>query len=323
MVDTALLLGQLPAARVWGGNVISGHLGGNAVEPIGELWLAYDESPVLTGSHAGETVAAALTELGEAFLGPVPFERYGLELPLLVKFLDTSGWLSVQVHPDDAYAHEVERASGFHGKTEAWVILEGTGELVYGVNSTLAKATLRAAALDGSIDALLSHVNARAGDVVYVPAGTIHALGPGLVLYEVQQRSDLTYRLYDYGRPRELHLDRALDVSTLRPTPVPRLAEVDVAGRTVLLAAPAFLLARYALVGRIEICAPGESFLLLTLVTGAASWEGRALRWGETLLIAAGGSVRLEGNALLLGSSIPSPERLERLDRRVRVPERR
>ena len=264
-------------------------------------------------------MAEALRVLGAAFLGREPFDRYGLELPLLVKLLDTSAWLSVQVHPDDAYAHDVERASGFHGKTEAWLILEGTGELVYGVSAAVDAETLRAAALDGTIGALLNRVSARPGDVIYVPAGTIHALGPGLVLYEVQQRSDLTYRLYDYGRPRELHLDRALDVSNLRPTPVPRLAEVGAGDGTVLLAAPAFLLARYAVAGRVEISAHDESFLLLTLVDGAASWDGRALRWGETLLVAAGGSVTLEGSALLLGSSIPSAARLERLDPRVRV----
>ena len=320
MREAALLLGQLPSPRVWGGEAISRHLGVTTGEPIGELWLAYDDCPVLTGAHAGETVAEALRALGGAFLGPVPFARFGLELPLLAKFLDTSAWLSVQVHPDDAYAHTVERASGFHGKTEAWCILQGTGELIYGVSSSLDAETVRAAALDGSIDALLAHVIARPGDVIYVPAGTIHALGPGLLLYEVQQRSDLTYRLYDYGRPRELHLDRALEVSKLRPALPPELIEMRSDDLEVLLAAPAFLLARFAIAGSGEIRAPHESFLLLTLVEGSASWDGRDLRWGETLLIAAGESVRLAGDARFLGSFVPSPDRLARLDPRVRVP---
>ena len=310
------MLGQLPSTRVWGGIALSRHLGIDAHEPIGELWLAYDESPVLTGAHAGLTVAEALPALGPAFIGAEPYARYGLELPLLVKFLDAAEWLSVQVHPDDAYAHEVERASGFHGKTEAWCILSGSGELVVGVNRAVERAEVRAAALDGSIDAMLAHVRVEPGDLVYLPAGTIHALGPGLVLYEVQQRSDLTYRLYDYGRPRDLHLDRALDVAMLTPSVAPRLTATDGAA---MLAAPAFLLSRHRITETTTIQAPKESFLLLTQIDGEARWRGRALRWGETLLVAAGAAIELEGHATLLGSCVPSAEHLSCIDPRVRV----
>ena len=310
MSEHALLLGSTPSHRIWGGTVLARHLGVIGGDPIGELWLAYDANPVLSGVHAGRRVADVLAELGSSFIGAVPFERYGLELPLLIKFLDTAEWLSVQVHPGDAFAHTVEHESGFHGKTEAWYILEGEGELIYGVSEPVGRDALRAAALEGTIGALLSHVRVAPGDVLYVPAGTIHALGPGLVLYEVQQRSDLTYRLYDYGRSRDLQLERGLEVARRNPAAAPKLVYQPGEGGTVLLASDAFMLVRHDLDGADTIAAPAESFLLLTLVNGTACWHGRDLRWGETLLIGAGSSVQLRGRGTLLASLVPSPSRL-------------
>jgi len=187
--------------------------------------MIYDENEIAEGPHAGRRLREVLPELGEAFLGKRVVERYGYELPLLIKFLDTAEWLSVQVHPDDAYAHSVEAHTGFHGKNEAWVILDAEpgAEIIYGVKRPVTHEELRAAALDGSILDLLNFVPVQPGDVIYIPAGTIHALGPGLLVYEVQQRSDLTYRLFDYGRGRPLHLKKALDVANLEPQPLHRL----------------------------------------------------------------------------------------------------
>lgn len=188
-------------------------------EPIGEAWMVFDENRVASGPYAGRVLAEVLPELGEAFLGRAVVERYGPRLPLMVKFLDTADWLSVQVHPDDAYARAHEAQTGWLGKAEAWVVLEAEpgAQVIYGVKRPVTREELRAAAQDGTILKLLNFVPVQQGDVIYVPPGTIHALGPGLLVYEVSQRSDLTYRLYDYGRGRELHLDRALDVARLEP----------------------------------------------------------------------------------------------------------
>jgi len=207
--------------RVWGGRRLAERFGLEADEPIGEAWMVFDGNRVASGPYAGRALAEVLPELGEAFLGRAVVERYGYRLPLLVKFLDTADWLSVQVHPDDAYARTHESESGWLGKAEAWVVLEAEpgAQIVYGVKCPVTREELRAAALDGSILELLNFVPVQQGDVIYVPPGTIHALGPGLLVYEVSQRSDLTYRLYDYGRGRELHLDQALDVARLEPTP--------------------------------------------------------------------------------------------------------
>ena len=136
----------------------------------------------------------------------------GEQFPLLVKFIFTSERLSIQVHPNDEFAalHENSR-----GKTEMWHILHADdgATIALGFTRPLSAEELRSAITDGSVEDLLNWVPVQAGDTLFAPAGTIHAIGHGIVLCEIQQNSDVTYRLYDYGRPRELHLERGLKVS--------------------------------------------------------------------------------------------------------------
>jgi mannose-6-phosphate isomerase len=133
-------------------------------------------------------------------------------VPLLVKLLFTSENLSVQVHPKDDYAKKHHNS---HGKTEMWHILRADpgAQIALGLRRSMSQKELRASALSGEIMDALNWIQARAGDTFFVPAGTIHAIGSGIALCEVQQYSDITYRLYDYGRPRELHLDHSVAVS--------------------------------------------------------------------------------------------------------------
>lgn len=144
-------------------------------------------------------------------IGEVWFEA---DLPLLVKFVFTSDRLSVQVHPDDAFAKAHENSLG---KTEMWYILRADpgARLAIGFRQTLTRDKLREFALSGEIEELLNWIAVEAGDAFFVPAGTVHAIGAGLAICEIQQHSDITYRLYDYGRPRELHLGQALQVASL------------------------------------------------------------------------------------------------------------
>jgi mannose-6-phosphate isomerase len=147
----------------------------------------------------------------EETIGEVWFENGG-ELPLLVKFLFTSEKLSVQVHPDDAVARTRHNSLG---KTEMWHILavEPGAKIAAGFREPVSQERMRSAALSGEIDNLLEWHDARPGDTFFIPPGTVHAIGPGITLCEIQQSSDITYRLYDYGRGRELHLDEGISVS--------------------------------------------------------------------------------------------------------------
>lgn len=170
--------------------------------------------------------APAGKRIGEIWFEPPP------ELPgLLVKYLFTSDKLSVQVHPSDADALE-----GEDGKEECWLVLDAEpgAQLAIGFDRDLPASAVEAAARDGSIEGLLAWHEARAGDVFFLPPGTVHAIGPGLSLVEVQQSSDTTFRLYDYGRPRELHLDRAMAVAHTGPYPREHMGSVAARGSKLL-----------------------------------------------------------------------------------------
>lgn len=163
---------------------------------------------------------------------------------LLIKYLFTSEKLSIQVHPDDAQA----RARGFaRGKDEAWVILDAEpgATIALGTHRPLSGEELRAASLDGSIEQLMDWKPVAAGDTIYSPAGTVHAIGPGLTVIEVQQKLDLTYRLYDYGSERELQLDDGVAVSDARPFVIKDRSEIAGDGRTILFEGPKFVLERW------------------------------------------------------------------------------
>ena len=174
-------------------------------------------------------------------IGEIWFEPPAEMPELLVKYLFTSENLSVQVHPSDAQAPE-----GSRGKEECWLVLtaEPGAKLAVGFKSEVAADQMRAAALDGSIEDLLEWHEVQPGDFIYLTAGTVHAIGAGLSLIEVQQNSDITYRLYDYGRPRELHLDEAIAVADGTPHD-PRLRRhVPTAGDVSLVNGPHFRLDR-------------------------------------------------------------------------------
>jgi mannose-6-phosphate isomerase len=158
-------------------------------------------------------------------IGEVWFEDQP-PLPLLVKFIFTTEKLSVQVHPGDEYAR---KHHGSRGKTEMWHILaaEPGARIAAGFTQSLTESELREASQSGEIETLLNWIDARPGDTFFIPAGTVHAIGAGLALCEIQQNSDVTYRLYDYGRPRELHLDHGVTVSRRDPCDARRGAEVS------------------------------------------------------------------------------------------------
>ena len=203
---------------VWGGSKLTRWKGMAVSDNIGESWevSAVESSPsvIANGTWAGYTLPEVIAKMPEAILGREVTKRYGGKLPLLVKFIDARGDLSVQVHPDDAMA---QREHGKFGKTEMWYVLDAEpGACLYsGFKEELTPSEYKRRVEDGTIvDALARH-EVHAGDVFYIPAGRVHAICSGVLLAEVQQSSDLTYRIYDYkrlgldGKPRELHTELA------------------------------------------------------------------------------------------------------------------
>ncbi|MCU0493812.1 MAG: class I mannose-6-phosphate isomerase [Chloroflexaceae bacterium] len=290
---------------IWGGTRLAEWL--NLPEPrpdqLGETWQIYDANMILNGDLAGRTLADAARELGAALVGTRTVARYGNDMPLLAKFLDANDRLSIQVHPNDDYAHTVEAATGFHGKTEAWYILQATpgATVTYGLNRPCSRDEFAAAVQSDALEPLMHQLPVQAGDVVFVPAGTIHAINAGIVLFEIQQKSDLTYRVYDYGRRdaktgklRELHLDKALDVSDFGPAPRGTIAPLPLNEHDQLLVAcPYFALEKWQ-IGSVRHARtnPG-SFEILTVIGGSGTieWgrpdEGGNLKRGMSLLLPA------------------------------------
>ncbi len=236
----------------------------------------------------------------DAPVGEIWFDAPAGETPeLLVKYLFTSQRLSIQVHPDDAQA----KAAGYaNGKDEAWVVLAAEPGAVIGLGlvAPTSRADLHAAALDGRIEQLLDWKPVRAGDVVYSPAGTVHAIGAGITLIEVQQNADLTYRLYDYGRPRELHLDAGIAVANPAPFEWRDVSERAGPGRTILARGGKFVLERWTWPGERAISLPRGVPAWFVPVTGSGSIDGAAWRAGECWMIEAEARIGLGENADVL-----------------------
>lgn len=284
--------------RLWGGQKLAAwlHLPPPWPTDLAESWQVYAENRVANGPLAGRTLAEISQAFGPALLGERSLPRYGRDFPLLAKFLHANDKLSIQVHPDDAYAHTVEAHTGFHGKTEAWYILaaEPGAQVIYGLSRASDREEFAAAVAAGALESLLNYVPVQAGDVIFVPAGTLHAINAGILLFEIQQKSDLTYRVYDYNRRdaagnlRDLHLAQALDVIDFHPPAqgaIPPLALGP--GHDLLAACPYFALER------LHIAAPQTwrtdpgSFEMWTLIAGAATLAGETLRAGDSLLLPA------------------------------------
>ena len=206
-------------------------------------------------------------------IGEVWFEDAG-ELSLLVKFIFTSEKLSVQVHPGDEYARAHHNSPG---KTEMWHVLRAgpDAKIAAGFREPLSRKRLEDAARSGEIEDLLEWYPARAGDTFFIPAGTVHAIGPGLAICEIQQHSDVTYRLYDYGRPRELHIERALDVCARIPHP----ARAESQGN-VLVSSPYFTTSRLIAQSTTRL-PPAADFELLIAIEGRGEIAGSPLEPGQ------------------------------------------
>ncbi|HVF95259.1 MAG TPA: class I mannose-6-phosphate isomerase [Sphingomonas sp.] len=247
-----------------------------------DLWPGFDDAPA-----------------GGAPIGEVWFQQPGDSSPeMLIKYLFTGEKLSVQVHPDDEQAH----ARGLpRGKDECWTILAARPDstIALGPKAPITRAALRAAAADGSIEDDLDWVSVKAGDFLYAPSGTIHAIGGGLTLIEVQQNSETTYRLYDYGSERELHLKDGVDVATLDPyRAITSPGPVD-DRRTILVEGPKFVLERWS-GGTHAVALPEGRTAWLVPIAGSGEVAGVPFAAGECVTVTGTETVTTSADADVL-----------------------
>lgn len=294
-----------PACKdyLWGGEKLRQDYGiQSQLHPLAEAWVlsCHPDGPsvVATGPLAGKTLPEYIQEKGPGCLG-ADCEKF-TDFPILAKFIDAKGDLSIQVHPSNEYALAHEHQ---FGKTEMWYVLdcEPGATLYYGFQHQISREEFQQRIQDNTLTEVLNAVPVEKGDLFFIPAGTLHAIRKGIVVAEIQQNSNMTYRIYDYGRvgadgkPRQLHIQQALEV-TQRTPPQP---DPDFHGH--LAQCPYFTVD--VMEGRFTLDCGPESFVSVLVLEGTgALWEGdesMSLRKGESLFIPAGaGQCRLEGDGL-------------------------
>ena len=303
-----------PACKdyLWGGHRLVDEYGIKFDKEIcAEAWTLSahkdGESVVAGGEFAGKTLIGVIDALGKEILGS-NCSRFE-EFPILIKLIDAKKSLSIQVHPDNEYALKNE---GQYGKTEMWYILEADeGAFLYeGFDHEISKEEFELRIRNNTLTDVLHKVYVKKGDVIFIEPGTLHAIGAGILIAEIQQSSNVTYRIYDYGRvgadgkPRELHIDKALDVTKLIP-PTPYASKDD-----HLVSCEYFQVDSVELSGTGELTVDSASFANILCVSGSCtlstSSQTMEIAKGESVFIPAGtGNVKLTGDVHLIITRIP------------------
>ena len=303
---------------IWGGNRLKNEYGFETeLDKVAEAWVLSSrndgDATVINGELSGKNLSEVLALWGDTAIGKnaSKFEYF----PLLIKLIDACDRLSVQVHPDDEYAMRVE---GEFGKTEMWYVVdcdEGA-KLIYGFTHEISKDEFKRRINDNTLEDVCNFVPVKKGDVFFIEAGTLHAIGKGILIAEVQQNSNTTYRVSDYGRlgadgkPRPLHVEKALDVTkTVAPTReygnVGEICKADGAIIRVLAKCELFSADLITLDGKTEI-GNDDSFVSLVVLNGDATleWNGEeiSINKGASVFIPAGITVMISGSAEILKS---------------------
>ncbi|WP_438444615.1 type I phosphomannose isomerase catalytic subunit [Gorillibacterium sp. sgz5001074] len=307
--------------RVWGGRNLERFGFDMPAGKIGEAWTIGDHpngtTKVMNGELAGLGLDQVREQYGKDFFGPKGFSEKTGRFPLLIKLLDCEDDLSVQVHPNDDYAGLPQ---GELGKTEMWYVLDAKpgAKIIYGLKNNVTRESLAQAIAENRIMDTMNEVSVSAGDTFYIPAGTVHALCAGVLVAEIQQNSDTTYRLYDYdrpgldGKPRELHVEDSLNVIAYEGSGATRMTTALAADNQWLAIAqsPYFTVEKGQTSGRWELATSGDSFIIHIICegTGTLIWaEGSlAVKPGDCFLIPANqGAYSFEGKLTMLRSLVP------------------
>jgi mannose-6-phosphate isomerase len=291
-------------------------------EPLGEAWMTGGDCRFANGPFAGRELRVAWREMPPEWAGTL--SDTGRDFPLLVKFIFPAEKLSVQVHPDDEYAAAHEMAAGGRGKTEMWYAMRARAgaEVLVGLKPNVTRESFARAIADGTAEDCLVRVPVSTGDAIFVPAGTAHTIGPGMVLCEIQEQSDLTYRVFDYnrrdtqGRARELHIEKALDVMRFGKQLGGKLEPVRIqeegAEKAYFVSCPYFETCRWEFEGPVLMGSSAECFDLLVFLdgSGAIRWQSEQVNFGpaQAWMIPAGlGAYQIAplGRTSLLRTFVP------------------
>ncbi len=317
------ILKLIPAIKdyIWGGTRLSKEFDMvSFTDRQAEAWVLScheaGHSIVENGEDKGRTLAEVIAEKGKACLG-TNCEKFSF-FPILIKLIDARDNLSVQVHPDDDYAMKVE---GEYGKTEAWYIMdcdEGA-EIIYGFKKDITKEEFRKSIEENTLLDYVNRVKVKKGDIFFIEAGTLHAICKGILLAEVQQNSNTTYRVYDYGRlqngkPRELHVEKALDVTSTKAIdasgkPMGETVKKEGYSETLLTTCELFTMKRLDIEEKATVTADSTSFVSLVCLegNGVVMHDDTCvtLYKGESLFIPASyGEVEILGNLTVLESRV-------------------
>ncbi len=298
--------------RVWGKRSLAPWFAETGTtELVGEAWLTGPQAVVATGPMQGRQLEQVVAEAAESILGVSPATMGGTgiaepEFPLLVKILFPADKLSVQVHPDDLQAQAIGQP---RGKTECWYVLEAEpgAAVALGLKEGATLDAVRSAIADGSLEDLLTMVPVSVGDMIFVDAGTVHAIGPGVVLLETQQTSDTTYRMYDYGRPRPLHVEQGLGVTKLA-TRAGKTAPQRREGFTRLIEEQYFAVDRFEGSAMVTMDGPGCLVGLSEGISVLENGAALALPRGQAIVVPAGATVTVDapGNGAYLRCVAPA-----------------
>jgi len=299
---------EIYKSKIWGGRRMESALGKRLAPEvqIGESWELVDHFDDVSVVRGGLLEGVPLRELWKdapsSILGKPLAGRKFKEFPLLVKFIDASGTLSVQVHPDEAYAREHDPA-GESGKNEAWyVVSAGEGaELTAGLADGVSRKDFKRLLDGGQVEECLNRVKVKPGDLIHIAAGTVHSIGPGILILEIQQTSDATYRVWDWGRtgqdgkPRPLHVEHALKVIDFSRGPVGPAAagqEPEENGKPVVVdRCDEFVIEKVTGDKGFALASAGDRFSILVCVSGSGSLLAEGERYscaaGDTILLPA------------------------------------
>ncbi len=296
---------------IWGGTRLRDDFGLKTdINPVAEGWmLACHKDGMNTvdgGEYDGKTLESVIEEGGKAIIAGTNSEKFPY-FPVLIKLIDAKDNLSVQVHPDNEYAARVEHE---FGKTEMWYVLDAApgATLIYGFKNKIRKEEFKQAIESNTLLDVLNVVEVKKGDMFFIEAGTVHAIGKGALIAEIQQNSNSTYRVYDYGRlgkdgkPRELHIQKAIDVSKTEPAkygtkPFGKKEEISGGTRQMLTECRLFSVYNYRLCGKIALNADETSFNHILVVDGSGKIGSREFKKGDSFFVPANfGDYEINGN---------------------------